>query len=276
LENTVLISEFLVFGEDFDHLGDSTLKTREAMLQVLEDLEFYKAHPLLKKEHIRKAGICLYEAEANITIHAKFGIVKTFVNKQKIKSIAKDIGPGIPNLLLAMTPGFSTASEKARILGFGAGMGLKNIQKISDLFVITSQYGKGTYLLFEIWQEEHLEKEVLKMKIKNLIEELELKVLTSTSEETFEKIIKDAYACDLLSYVLAKGKEESAWITVQTNINIVGVAVIKRIPIIIISEGGNVPEETIRKAEENSIIIAKTSKPTFEISGKLYSILKGS
>jgi anti-sigma regulatory factor (Ser/Thr protein kinase) len=273
LETTILISEFFVFGDDFEHLGDGTLKTRETLDKALNEFEFYKKYPALKKENLRKLGVCSYEAESNIVIHAKFGIIKTYANENKIKTIAKDIGPGIPKLLLALTPGFSTASEKARKLGFGAGMGLKNIQKISDFFIITSKYGKGTYLTFEIWNEE-INREGIKMKIKDLIKELQLEILTKYNEEILEKNIEEAYACDLLSRVLAKANEESTWITIQTNVNVVGVAVIKRVPIIIITEGEPVPEETIKKAEENSIIIARTLNTTFELSGKLYTLLE--
>lgn len=273
MEDTILISEFFVFGDDFDHLGDGTLKTRESLNSMLDEFDIYRNNPVHKKENLRRVGVCSYEAESNIVIHAKFGIIKTFANKEKIKTIAKDIGPGISKLLLALTPGYSTASEKARKLGFGAGMGLKNIQKISDFFIITSKFGKGTYLAFEVWNREVSKGEV-KMKIRDLIDELKLEVLTSFNEEQLDKIIDSAYAGDLLSRVLAKANEDSAWITIQTNVNVVGVAVIKRVPIIIVTEGEPIPEETIKKADENSVIIARTTLPTFELSGKLYTLLE--
>ncbi|MBQ1468870.1 MAG: anti-sigma regulatory factor, partial [Solobacterium sp.] len=57
----------------------------------------------------------------------------------------EDVGPGIPDLEKALTPGFSTASNEARNLGFGAGMGLPNIKRVSDGFDITSS-PEGTTL----------------------------------------------------------------------------------------------------------------------------------
>ena len=45
-----------------------------------------------------------------------------------------DIGPGIENIELALTPGYSTASLKARELGFGAGMGLYNMKSVASSF----------------------------------------------------------------------------------------------------------------------------------------------
>ena len=55
-----------------------------------------------------------------------------------------DVGPGIPDLNKAMQEGYSTASEEARDLGFGAGMGLPNMKRNADGFSIESEVGKGT------------------------------------------------------------------------------------------------------------------------------------
>lgn len=273
METRIGFVEHPVVGEDFESLGEPTLFTRKFLEKIMDNFDCYKDLPR-KKELIRKFGICSYEAESNLAIHSFFGILKTYIYCDKIKCIASDAGPGIKSLLLALTPGYSTASERARQLGFGAGMGLKNIQKISDFSIISSKWGKGTTLIFEIWRDNILEKWRLEMKIREIIELLKLEVLTKNKEENFEKEIESAYSCDLLSYVLSKGKDENAWITVQTNMNIIGVATIKRIPIIIITEDSFVPNETIEKAVENSIIIARSSSDTFEISGKLYELLR--
>jgi anti-sigma regulatory factor (Ser/Thr protein kinase) len=59
---------------------------------------------------------------------------------------AIDEGQGIPDIELAMQPGYSTATQKIREMGFGAGMGLCNIKSFSDIFHISSEVGKGTHL----------------------------------------------------------------------------------------------------------------------------------
>ena len=61
-----------------------------------------------------------------------------------------DVGPGIPNLDLAMQPGYSTASKKAREFGFGAGMGLPNMKKYSDEMEIETQLGVGTKITMKV------------------------------------------------------------------------------------------------------------------------------
>ena len=43
-----------------------------------------------------------------------------------------------------MTEGWSTASDKVREMGFGAGMGLPNMEKNADDFEIHSKVGEGT------------------------------------------------------------------------------------------------------------------------------------
>ena len=50
-----------------------------------------------------------------------------------------------------MTPGYSTASDEARNMGFGAGMGLPNIKRVSDEFDIkTSEKGTTLTLGFKV------------------------------------------------------------------------------------------------------------------------------
>ena len=62
----------------------------------------------------------------------------------KIKMILADVGPGIPDVKLAMQAGYSTAPDEIRSLGFGAGMGLPNMKKYSDSMDIDTRIGEGT------------------------------------------------------------------------------------------------------------------------------------
>jgi anti-sigma regulatory factor (Ser/Thr protein kinase) len=63
-----------------------------------------------------------------------------------------DEGRGIDDVDLAMREGYSTASNKIREMGFGAGMGLPNIKKNADEFEITSEVSKGTRLFIRVSQ----------------------------------------------------------------------------------------------------------------------------
>jgi CBS domain-containing protein/anti-sigma regulatory factor (Ser/Thr protein kinase) len=99
---------------------------------------------------IKRAAIAVYESETNIIIHSIGGKITAHISDEKITIKAVDWGPGIENVEQAMQPGFSTASEFIRALGFGAGMGLNNIQRCADKFEIKSTPGVGTELNIEI------------------------------------------------------------------------------------------------------------------------------
>ena len=58
--------------------------------------------------------------------------------------ILADVGPGIPDVELAMQAGYSTAPDEVRSLGFGAGMGLPNMKKYTDDMKIETELGVGT------------------------------------------------------------------------------------------------------------------------------------
>ena len=87
-------------------------------------------------------GGCGKEEKEPVTItmiHAWGGNINLDVfDNGTVQLIFKDPGPGIPDLEKAMTPGWSTANQKAREMGFGAGMGLPNMKNVSDTFDIQS------------------------------------------------------------------------------------------------------------------------------------------
>lgn len=87
---------------------------------------------------IRRIAIVSYEAEINIVIHSFGGKLHCDLYEDKIMIVSEDVGPGIENVDLALTEGFSTAPESIRELGFGAGMGLPNMMRYSDGFDITT------------------------------------------------------------------------------------------------------------------------------------------
>ncbi len=94
---------------------------------------------------IRKIMIAVYEAEMNVIIHSHGGEICFSIDDEKIEIIVKDTGPGISRIDLAIQEGYSTAPDEAREMGFGAGMGLPNIKKNSDYFLIQSE-SSGTLL----------------------------------------------------------------------------------------------------------------------------------
>lgn len=87
---------------------------------------------------IRKIAIASYEAEINMIIHSYGGEMAFEISEDGITVVCKDVGPGIPDIELAMKEGYSTAPQSIREMGFGAGMGLSNMNRNSDEMKIES------------------------------------------------------------------------------------------------------------------------------------------
>lgn len=99
---------------------------------------------------IRKISIAMYEAEINMVIHANGGYIDVDISPESVTVVLKDTGKGIPDIDLAMTEGYSTATEEVRNLGFGAGMGLPNMKKNADFLQIQSEVGVGTTVTISV------------------------------------------------------------------------------------------------------------------------------
>ena len=80
------------------------------------------------------------------------------------------------------------------------------------------------------------------------------------------------YSSDLLSQVLRGSESGAMWFTIQSHLNIIGVAVMAEIPAIVVCEGMAVPEEVILKADQEGVAILKSSESIYTLSGKLYEL----
>ena len=132
------MAENLTFHYDID--GADYTVAGQASSSIKKILKQLGVNP----DIIRKAAISMYEGEINTVIHGKGGAADVLIAPDKIIITFTDNGPGIKDIEKAMQEGFSTASDEARELGFGAGMGLPNMKKYSDELNITSEIGKGT------------------------------------------------------------------------------------------------------------------------------------
>ena len=127
--------EYDVAAEDFQTAGTASNNVKET-LKMLG----------LPSAVCRRAAIITYEAEINLVIHGGGGKIVANIDPNFVEIMTIDEGPGIPDIGLAMQEGYTTASEQAREMGFGAGMGLPNIKRNADVFEIESEVGKGTTL----------------------------------------------------------------------------------------------------------------------------------
>jgi len=101
---------------------------------------------------VRRVAIASYEAEMNVVMYAARAKMSLKVSPKAVTVEVDDVGPGIEDIPLAMQEGYSTATPEMREMGFGAGMGLPNIKRNADEFVITSEVGHGTKLFINVSQ----------------------------------------------------------------------------------------------------------------------------
>ncbi len=126
--------------DDFTRAGEASSNIKNKLKQMG-----------VSPQIVRKVAIAMYEGEINMVIHAGGGLIDVTIEPSEITMILKDKGPGIPDIELAMKEGYSTAPDNVRALGFGAGMGLPNMKKYSDIMEITSLVGEGTTVLLKVY-----------------------------------------------------------------------------------------------------------------------------
>ncbi|GBE01685.1 MAG TPA: anti-sigma regulatory factor [Nitrospirae bacterium] len=144
MKNGTLEGSFHIVGGDFSRSGEAPTELKAILSKVggIDD------------SVIRKVAIATFEAEMNIIIYATAGILRYSVSPEEIRIVAEDMGPGIEDLELAMEEGYSTAPDWVREMGWGAGMGLPNMKKNSDIFNIESVVGEGTTVSMVIKLQE--------------------------------------------------------------------------------------------------------------------------
>ncbi len=128
-----------VSGDDFTRAGEASGSVKSKLKRLG-----------ISSEAVRRAAIALYEGEINLVIHAGGGEIDVEISPENIKMTLSDKGPGIADVEKAMTEGYSTATENIRSLGFGAGMGLPNMKKYTDIMDIKSTLGVGTTIFMQI------------------------------------------------------------------------------------------------------------------------------
>lgn len=132
MEDAIVLN-YHVSPDDFTRAGEASSDVKGKLKQLG-----------VSPEAVRKVAIAMYEGEINMVIHAKGGDITVTITPEQIQMVLADVGPGIPDIELAMRAGYSTAPDEVRSLGFGAGMGLPNMKKYTDEMKIETEIGVGT------------------------------------------------------------------------------------------------------------------------------------
>lgn len=132
--------KYLVAGQSLKDAGKAASELKNALKKL------GVCPPLL-----RRIGVATYEAEINLASYTPGGVIRAQVEKWGVTVEAIDTGPGIPDVEKALQPGFSTAPDWVRELGFGAGMGLVNMKKCADEMNLASSVPEGTHLTMQFY-----------------------------------------------------------------------------------------------------------------------------
>ncbi len=108
------------------------------------------------------------------------------------------------------------------------------------------------------------------MNLTELIQGLDLKVCAA--KEAVGRPVGGGYASDLLSDVIAHGRKDDLWVTMQIHPNIVAVAVLKELAGILLVNGREPAPETVERAEKEGVPILVTRLNAFDCVGKLYRL----
>ena len=127
MENAIVL-QYHVSADDFTRAGEASSDVKGKLKQLG-----------ISPEAVRKVAIAMYEGEITVEI-----------TPEMVRMVLDDIGPGIPDIELAMQDGYSTAPDEVRNLGFGAGMGLPNMKKYTDDMKIETELGVGTKITMEV------------------------------------------------------------------------------------------------------------------------------
>ena len=110
------------------------------------------------------------------------------------------------------------------------------------------------------------------MKVNKIVEKLGLKVFSG--EKGLEKEITGGYVCDLLSDVMGHADQGNIWVTLQTHKNVMAIASLKDLAAVVVVKGFEPEKDAIEKSNEEGIPILGTDLESFEITGKIYELLK--
>jgi len=107
------------------------------------------------------------------------------------------------------------------------------------------------------------------MTIKELGEILGLKKLSDGPDRE----VSSCYISDMLSRVLGGCQPGDVWITVQSSINMVAVAVMAEVGCVVLPEGLTATEHVIDKANEEGLTIFKSDENAFSLAAKISRLI---
>ena len=108
------------------------------------------------------------------------------------------------------------------------------------------------------------------MTTNELCEKLSLKKLS----ESEDRETASCYISDLLSRVLGGCQSGDIWITVQSSLNMVAVAMMTDASCVILPEGLTAPDNVVEKANEEGLIVFSSEESAFSLAVKIAQLVQ--
>lgn len=101
------------------------------------------------------------------------------------------------------------------------------------------------------------------MTVKELAEVLNLEIISKGAQ--FDATVEGCFAGDLLSLAMSGVQSGDVWVTVQTNVNILGIAALTDAACVLVANGMNILAEVSAKAAEEEICLLRSGKGAYEL-----------
>lgn len=98
------------------------------------------------------------------------------------------------------------------------------------------------------------------MTVQQLISTLDLTVFHLAQPE---RTLSGCYVGDLLSWVMGRAGQDSAWLTIMSNQNVAAVALMADVACVVLTEGVQPDPDLLRRAREKEVNLLGTGADTF-------------
>ena len=86
-----------------------------------------------------------------------------------------------------------------------------------------------------------------------------------------DREVSSVFCCDLLSIAMSRAPEDSAWVTVMENKNVIAVAALTDVACVVIAEGYSFDEDAV-EAAKGKVTLLSSQLPVFETAKMIDSM----
>ncbi len=108
------------------------------------------------------------------------------------------------------------------------------------------------------------------MNLSELKENIPMEIISGIDNLNCE--ITRGFSSDMMSNAIAKGLEGDIWVTFQTHLNVVAIALMKKMAGVIIVQNRTLIPKALEKAHAEDLPVFVTGLSSYELCGRLYKL----